>query len=470
MSRLNRRSFIRNTAISVGALTVGATALQGLIARRARAMADGYAHLVAPRGEGGYGPLHPVPSQNTGETMLELPPNFSYTVFGKKGGLMSDGHPTPPAHDGMAAFPMDGMVRLLRNHEINTGKPVEAIGNQSAAYDPTAPGGVTTLIVDPATRELVRDFVSVGGTLHNCAGGPTPWGSWITCEETTMGTDRFFSARWLQYLGGYDKEHGYCFEVPADAEESVAAEPLRGMGRFVHEAIAVDPASGIVYETEDNNPSGFYQYIPDYPGELARGGRLRMLAVKDRTGYDTRNGQTMGTSLPVTWVEIEDPDPAGAGLDQHLVYQEGADKGGAAFDRLEGCWYGNGRIFFTATTGGDERLGQVWEYRPESDDGGVLTLLFESPDASLMAAPDNVCVSPRGGLIVCEDNRNGIQHIRGLTSDGRVFDVARDVAGIAYRGEFAGATFSPDGETLFVNMQRPGLTYAIWGPWREGAV
>ena len=452
-------------------MTFGASALQGLIARRARAMSDGYASLHAPRGEGGYGPLSPVPSHNTGETMLELPPQFAYTVFGKKGGLMSDGHPTPPAHDGMAAFSSeDGMVRLLRNHEINTGSPVEAIGNQTAAYDPTAPGGVTTLIVDPRTRELVRDFVSVGGTLHNCAGGPTPWGSWITCEETTMGKDRFFSARWLQYLGGYDRNHGYCFEVPADAEESVAAEPLTGMGRFVHEAIAVDPATGAVYETEDQNPCGFFQYLPDHPGELARGGRLRMLAVEDQPGYDTRNGQTMGTALPVTWVEIEDPDPAGAGLDRNLVYKEGADKGGAAFDRLEGCWYGNGRIFFTSTRGGDERLGQVWEFRPDGNDKGTLTLLFESPDASLMAAPDNVCVSPRGGLIVCEDNRDGIQHIRGLTKDGRVFDVARDVAGIAYRGEFAGATFSPDGETLFVNMQRPGLTYAIWGPWQEGAV
>lgn len=470
MSRFNRRSFIRNTAISLGAMAFGASALQGLIARRARAMTEGRASLTAHRGDGGYGPLVPLPSRNTGETLLELPPKFSYTVFGKRGGLMSDGNPTPAAHDGMAAFPMDGMVRLLRNHEINTGSPTEPMGNPSAAYDPTAPGGVTTLIVDPNTRELVRDFVSVGGTLHNCAGGPTPWGSWITCEETTMGTDRYFSARWLQYLGGYDRNHGYCFEVPADAEESVAAEPLTAMGRFVHEAIAVDPATGIVYETEDQNPSGFFQFIPDHPGELARGGRLRMLAIADRPGYDTRNGQTMGTSLPVTWVEIEDPDPAGAGQDRNLVYKEGASKGGAAFDRLEGCWYGNGRIFFTSTRGGDERLGQVWEFRPDGAEEGVLTLLFESPDASLMAAPDNVCVSPRGGLIVCEDNREGVQHIRGLTKDGRVFDVARDVAGIAYRGEFAGATFSPDGETLFVNMQRPGLTYAIWGPWQEGAV
>ncbi len=470
MSQLSRRTFIRHGVATLGAMTVGATALQGLIARRARAMTGGIAHLQAPRGEGGYGPLSPVSSRNTGETLLELPPKFAYTVFGKRGGLMSDGRPTPAAHDGMAAFQVDGMVRILRNHEINTGQPNEAICDPASAYDPTAPGGVTTLIVDPRTRELVRDFVSVGGTLHNCAGGPTPWGSWITCEETTMGTDRFFNASRLRHMGGYDKNHGYCFEVPADAEESVPAEPLTRMGRFIHEAVAVDPSTGIVYETEDQNPSGFYQYIPDHPGQLALGGRLRMLAVKDRPGYDTRKGQTMGQALSATWVEIEDPDPAGAGLDRNLVYKEGADKGGAAFDRLEGCWYGGGRIFFTATRGGDERLGQVWVYEPAGDEEGVLTLLFESPEASLMAAPDNVCVSPRGGLIVCEDNRDDIPYIRGLTKDGRVFDVAKDIAGIAERGEFAGATFSPDGETLFVNMQRPGQTYAIWGPWQEGAV
>lgn len=450
-------------------MTLGAFSLQGLIARRSRAMEGSYSHLIAPRGEGGYGPLSPVPAQNTGETMLELPPKFAYTVFGKTGGLMSDGHSTPPAHDGMGAFPSDGMIRLMRNHEINTGHPVEAIGDRASAYDPTAPGGVTTLIVDPRTRILVRDFVSAGGTLHNCAGGPTPWGSWITCEETTMGKDRFFNRRRRDYLGGYEKNHGYCFEIPATAEENVPAQPLTQMGRFVHEAVAVDPVSGFVYETEDANPSGFYQYIPEHPGKLARGGRLRMLAVCDRPRYDTREGQTMGKVIPVNWVEIEDPDPAGAGLEPGLVNQEGTDKGGAVFNRLEGCWYGNGRIFFTSTGGGDKGLGQVWEYRPVDTEGGTLTLLFESPDPNLMAAPDNVCMSPRGGLIICEDNRNDIQHIRGLTKDGRVFDIARDVAGIEHRGEFAGATFSPDGQTLFVNMQRPGLTYAIWGPWQEGA-
>ena len=469
MARLNRRSFIQHTGVAFGAMTIGALSLQGLIARRSRALEGDYSHLIAPRGEGGYGPLSPVAAQNTGETMLELPPTFAYTVFGKTGGLMSDGHPTPPAHDGMAAFGVDGMIRLMRNHEINTGQPTEAIGDRASAYDPTAPGGVTTLIIDPRTRELARDFVSAGGTLHNCAGGPTPWGSWITCEETTMGKDRFYSKRRLDYLGGYEKNHGYCFEIPATTEESVPIEPLTQMGRFVHEAVAVDPASGFVYETEDQNPSGFYQYIPDHPGQLGRGGRLRMLAVRDRPRYDTRKGQTMGTTLPVNWVEIEDPDPAGAGLDRGLVHKEGADKGGAAFDRLEGCWYGNGCIFFTATSGGDERLGQVWEYRQTDDEGGVLTLLFQSPDPTLMASPDNVCMSPRGGLVVCEDNRDNIQHIRGLTKDGRVFDIARDIAGITHRGEFAGATFSPDGQTLFVNMQRPGLTYAIWGPWQDGA-
>ncbi len=469
MSRLSRRSFIRKTTLTFGSIAIGST-LQGLITKRLGAMENGHNPSQASLGKGGYGPLAPVPSQNTGETLLELPPEFAYTVFGKIGGLMSDGFPTPPGHDGMAAFPSDGMIRLMRNHEINPGSPAEAMGDLASAYDPTAPGGVTTLLINPTTRELVRDFVSINGTLHNCAGGPTPWGSWITCEETTMGQDQFFSKRRNRSLGGYDKNHGYCFDVPATAEGNLIAEPLVHMGRFVHEAVAIDPKSGFVYETEDANPGGFYQYLPDYPGRLAMGGTLGMLAVSGQPQFDTRIGQTIGKELAVEWVEINDPDPVGAGLDRGLVHKEGLDKGGAIFNRLEGCWHGNDRIFFTSTQGGDKGLGQVWEYNPLGADGGVLKLLFESPDPALMAAPDNICVSPRGGLVICEDNREGIQHIRGLTRDGRVFDLAKDIAGITHRGEFAGATFSPDGETLFVNMQRPGMTYAIWGPWQNGAV
>lgn len=464
METLNRRTFLRYTVISAGA-----AALQGLVARRAFSGTD-YRHLKAERGEGGYGPLLPLASRNTGETLLELPQGFQYTVFGKTGAPMSDGNPTPRAHDGMAAFQGNGVIRLVRNHEINNlrGKPGATIGGTAPGYDLSAGGGTTTLIVDPATRLLIRDFVSLNGSLHNCAGGPTPWGAWITCEETTFGRTILVDNRRKQHYGGFDRDHGYCLEVSALADGPVKTEPLKEMGRFVHEAIAVDPATGIVYETEDKTPSGFYRFLPNKPGELAAGGRLQMLAIKNRREYDTRENQTMGAVMPVAWVDIPDPDPSEAGTNSSAVFHQGQERGGAVFNRLEGCWYGAGSIFFTSTSGGDARLGQVWEYRP-TPDGGTLKLVFESPDPKLLTAPDNICVSPRGGLVICEDSPSNT-YIRGITHDGRIFDFARDLAGILERGEFAGATFSPDGQTLFVNMQRPGLTYAIWGPWHAGAL
>lgn len=464
MSKLNRRTFLRHTILAGGAV-----ALQGLIARRIFA-ADTYAHLQATQGQGSYGPLFPTASKNTGETYLALPKGFSYTLFSKTGTPMSDGNLTPRAHDAMAAFSGKGVIRVVRNHEINNGKgvPDANISLSAPAYDRLAGGGTTTILIDPRTRELVRDFVSANGTLHNCAGGPTPWGSWITCEETTLGVEVIKDEKSDKTRGGFQKNHGYCFEVSASADTPVEPVPLKAMGRFIHEAVAVDPTTGIVYETEDRTPGGFYRYIPSQPGRLVDGGRLQMLAINDKLQYDTRTGQKMGATFPVTWVDIEDPDPAGADKDPWAVHNQGFAMGGAVFGRLEGCWYGGTSVFFTATLGGDALLGQVWQYDP-APDGGELTLLFESPDEGVLQAPDNITVSPRGGLVICEDG-GGIQHIRGLTPDGRIFDFARDIAGIADHGEFAGATFSPDGQTLFVNMQRPGVTYAIWGPWKDGAL
>ncbi|HEX6289092.1 MAG TPA: alkaline phosphatase PhoX [Herpetosiphonaceae bacterium] len=467
MTNIDRRTFLRRTAIASGALF----GLEGLIARGALAAPhDGAGR--ADKGSGGYGPVYPRPARNTGEVLLALPEGFEYTVLSRTGSIMSNGRPTPPVFDGMAAFPVNGQVRLVRNHEIRNpiGTPGVAMGDQSKAYDPLAGGGTTTLIVDPQTRALVGDFVSLGGTLVNCAGGPTPWGTWISCEETTLGRRKLFGPGGRLFGGGFAQEHGYCFEVSTAADDQTPGVALRAMGRFVHEAVAVDPDTGIVYETEDQISAGFYRFIPDQPGNLAAGGRLQMLAIKDRPGYDTRQGQRMGKPLPVTWVDISDPDPTNADLNPLAVYQQGIAQGAATFARLEGCWYGNGSVFLNATSGGDRRLGQVWEYRPRGNSGGQLILLFESPSADVLDAPDNLCVSPRGGLVLCEDGR-GDQYVRGLTQDGRIFDIAQNLAYVnGSANEFAGATFSPDGETLFVNIQNPGLTFAIWGPWSEGAL
>lgn len=252
----------------------------------------------------------------------------------------------------------------------------------------------------------------------------------------------------------------------------------------MHEAVAVDPAAGVVYQTEDRPASGFYRFIPHEPGRLVEGGELQMLAVAGAEDYDARIGQRVGARFPVRWVPIRDPDPTGAATDPLAVPQQGWALGAATFGRLEGAWWGDGGAYFIDTSSGDAGYGQVWHYRPAAGDAaarkveeaGELTLVYESPGAALLAHPDNVTVSPRGGILLCEDPDDAPVHLRGLTPQGEVFDFARNLLNAR---EFAGACFGPDGRVLFVNLQGdtavggpgdPGMTFAIWGPWERGAL
>jgi len=412
----------------------------------------------------GYGPLRPVEDATTGLPLLELPEGFRYLTFGWTGDALDDGRRTPPLHDGMAAFAgANGTVVLVRNHEVAA---APAFGEHP--YDPRAGGGTTTLVFDPAAEKVVSMRASLTGTFRNCAGGPTPWGSWLTCEETVVGP-------------GADnpttKQHGYVFEVPHDGVSS--AVPLVAMGCFVHEAVAVDTRTGVVYETQDQAQSGLYRFVPNTPGRLANGGRLQMLAIDGRPRFDTSRGQRAGAQYGVHWVDIPDPDRPHVDTrakDARGVLQQGLAAGGAIFSRLEGAWFGGGRLYITATDGGEARMGQVWELDPEAE---RLRLVLESPGRHVLNMPDNLCLSPRGGLAICEDGTaNPCLH--GLMRDGRIFRFARNAAilagernGIAgdFRArELAGATYSPDGRWLFVNLQIPGITFAITGPWAEGGL
>jgi secreted PhoX family phosphatase len=449
----SRRMFLKSAAMAGGAaISVPFECLW----RNVR----GYALLAAD----GYGPLKPVADETTGLPLIELPDQFRYLTFGWMGDRMDGGRRTPGSHDGMAAFASsDGLVALIRNHELNPGPAFD----RARPYDRMAGGGTTTVWFDPKAGKFVRAATSLSGTLRNCAGGPTPWGTWLTCEETTLG---------VADNPRLTRNHGYVFEVPVHGTAS--AEPLTAMGRFVHEAAAVDDETGIVYQTEDQRRAGLYRFIPKSRGRLQDGGTLEMLAIVGRPRFDTRTGQESGTRYAIRWVPIADPGKPHFDVgqkDNAGVFTQGLDSGGAIFGRLEGACYSGGRVYITATDGGNARTGQVWELdiREQS-----IRLLFESPGSHVLNMPDNIAMSPRGGLVLCEDNRKGNPCVHGVTREGQIVRLVRNacrlrgerngISGDFRDREFTGATFSPDGRWLFLNMQSPGLTLAITGPWNSG--
>lgn len=490
MTVIDRRALLRRAALGGGAVMTA-----GLLDRMNTRNA--FASTAHKKPAKGYGA--PVRKRDQfGREILALPPEFDYITFGDIGAEMSDGNPTPVAHDGMAAFPYRRhTVRLIRNHEDRAAPGAGSLlGPPATKYDELGGGGTTTLDFDLRERRFVRDFVSLNGTTVNCAGGIAWRGrGWITGEEIVTGPAQ-----------GWGQKHGYQFFVPLDRDGPELTEPLTAMGRFSHEACAVDQTTGIVYMTEDPGSgvgAGFYRFLPEDRDDLSRGGRLEMLAIAGQPQYDAREDQSLRRELPVEWIEIEDPDPANAVLS--TVFNEGFSKGGASFNRLEGCWFGRGSIFFASTSGGGtsagegkngdvnsdgfkEGWGQIWEYRTHGGRRrqGALRLVFESPDGSILDGPDNLCITPRGGLILCEDDPSSaysatdsepvapgitdVNRLIGVTEDGGSFEFA---VNIVNDSEFAGACFSPDGDILFVNVfgtgtPGSGTTCAIWGPWRQG--
>ncbi len=416
-----------------------------------------------------YGALQPDP-----QGLIDLPRGFSYRVISAYGDRMDDGCLVPDYCDGMGAFDLGGgQVALVRNHElqphqVDRGALREAPASEPLTYDRNAdgaplPGGTTTLVVDMASGRVVRQHVSLLGTIRNCAGGTTPWGSWLTCEEdlTRTGTR-------------VGKDHGWVFEVPATARTAVDPVPLTALGRFNHEAAAIDPRTGIVYLTEDRNDGLLYRLLPAARGELARGGRLQALALVERDLTDSRNleGTVMarGAWHAVRWIDmdgVESPDDD--------LRKRGHAQGGLLFARGEGIHMGQDELFFCCTSGGTKKLGQVMRYRPSRFEGqaqearepGRVQVFVESDDITTFNYGDNLTVAPNGHLIVCEDQytRNVDNHLRGVTPRGELYDFAR----LHLQTELAGACFSPDGSTLFVNVFSPGKTLAITGPWKDFA-
>ncbi len=467
-----RRHFLRHSA----AVTVGFLGL------------DRYLASASPDPTARYGPLLPDP-----HLIIDLPEGFHYRVLSRAGDKLGGGTRLSGKFDGMAAFPGgDGRIVLVRNHEIglqhsefgpfqdNSKLPPKF--DVSRCYDPGAPesapgagdglppyvGGTSNLVFNPKTGKVETQFMSLFGTDRNCAGGPTPWGTWVTCEEP----DDTHSERGIR--------HGYCFEVPpVEKAALVDPIPLRGLGRLRHEAIAVHPSTGIVYLTEDRPDGMLYRFLPKTPGKLQAGGRLQALRFRDRRSADTRNWtedthpvNEDGTPsqkkpspplpvrerLKVSWVDLDDVESP----KDDLRYRGVEDQGAARFSRAEGMWYGSAAqvgeeaIYFACTDGGAKMAGQIFRYFPGTDE---LEIYLEPDNSDMLQNGDNICIAPWGDLIICEDF-TGATAIRGVTPQGEFYTIARNTLNDT---ELCGCCFSPDGSILFVNIQTPGTTLAIYG-------
>ncbi len=476
----DRRTFLRRGAMGAGAFWT--LSLDGFMARRAEGASP-------TSGASPYGPIAPVLDETTHLPLIQLPRGFRYRSYSWTGDMMSDGVACPSLHDGMAVIDelhghddddddddrrdrddhgsgrgdddhdrdddrrRSSRLVLVRNHEPGGGAPY--VMRPEITYAADGAGGTTNLVFDARTGRWLAAYATLAGTIRNCAGGVTPWGTWITCEETV------------------DPGHGWNFEVGVEAGDPT---PLVDMGRFSHEALMVDPRTGYVYETEDSGDAGFYKFVPNRRGRLERGGSLYMLKVRNQPNADLAGAHPVGTTWPVQWVRIDDPRALFT-----PVAQQGFAKGAARFIRLEGAWWGERTGFFLSTSGGSAGEGQVFEYDPRRE---TIKLIYDSPNATELDNPDNMTVTPRGGLLLCEDAAgNGFtqgERLIGLTMEGDAFTFAmnnivltaphngRVPAGDYRQNEWAGACYSPDGNWLFVNIQTPGITFAITGPWKRG--
>lgn len=463
---ISRRNFLKQA----GAISLGFSGLQLIMNS-----GIGFANTFLENSDG-YGPLVKDP-----EGIMDLPEGFSYKIISRFGEEMTDGFRLPHVPDGMAAFPgKNDLTVVVRNHELNPSAggqdgPFYSSDNrnllnrvdESFVYDwgrgQPALGGTTTFVYNTEKQQVVSQFLSLAGTLRNCAGGPTPWNTWITCEETVQRADDHFEA-----------DHGYVFEVPATTEPKLhPAFPIKDMGRFNHEAVAVDPHSGVVYLTEDRSDGLLYRFIPNSKGELLKGGKLQAMVIRGQKRMDTRNWEEtrtieLNTPLEVEWMDMEDIQAP----EDDLRYR-GYEDGAARFARGEGMWYGNGAVFFACTNGGYAKRGQIMKYTPSEDEAtrgeennpGKLELFVEPNDGKVIEHADNLTVSPWGDLIVCEDG-GGNQYLVGVTPQGSLYKFGRNALN---ESELAGATFSPDGSTLFFNIQGAGLTLAVTGPWKTGS-
>ena len=416
-------------------------------------------------GEGaGYGPLVPDPAG-----ILSLPEGFSYKLIAKTGVTsLESGQPTPSDPDGMAAFVRHGGRGsvLVNNHEVSGSETYKVPTLSGFTFNPAAGGGTTTIEVD-GDGNRIREYVSLAGTQNNCAGGRTPWGTWLSCEESEA------------TVGGV--KHGWVFEVdPYDQDANRDPKPIKALGRFAHESVAVDPETGVIYETEDaGSPNGhFYRWSPPADALPLSKGSLRQLA--DDAGTleamratradgsfvaDLSPARQIGLRYDVEWITVPDRFATTTSI-RKQQFETPVTRS----RKLEGMWWGHGGAYFvcsfargTNDNSEDYHDGQVWFFDPAAQTIELKIHFEYTPEdqAGDPDGPDNITVSPYGGVIVAEDG-DGVNHLVGSTTSGETFFLARNDLNDS---EFTGPTFSTDKQTLFACIQSPGHVFAITGPF-----
>ncbi|MEU9432095.1 alkaline phosphatase PhoX [Streptomyces sp. NPDC048252] len=384
---MERRTFLRAAAIGGSSAVLGGTLWRGAA----------YAAPAQP-GSGPYGALGAADANG-----IRLPSGFTSRVIARSGQTVSGTsyawHNSP---DGGACY-TDGTGWIyVSNSEIN-------------------PSGGASAVKFSATGTITAAYRILSATRQNCAGGKTPWNTWLSCEEV---------------------DRGYVYET--DPWGTKAAVRRDAMGRFKHEAAAADPVRKVLYLTEDVTDGCFYRFRPTSWGDLSSG-TLEVLVAGT------------ATSGPVTWSPV--PDPTGATATRNQV------SGAKRFNGGEGCYYADDTCWFT--TKGDNR---VWQYNAAAQ---TIELAYDDSLVTSGTAPltgvDNVTGSASGDLFVAEDG--GTMDICLITPDDVVAPFLR-IDGQS-GSEITGPAFSPDGTRLYFSSQRGtsgsssgGITYEVKGPFR----
>lgn len=385
---MERRNFLRGAIIGSSAAALGGTLWRGAA----------YADPAQP-GAGPYGALGSADGNN-----IRLPAGFTSRVVARSGqtvpGTSYTWHNAP---DGGACYADGSGWIYVSNSEIN-------------------PSGGAGAVRFSAAGAITGAYRILAGTRQNCAGGSTPWNTWLSCEEVTR---------------------GYVYET--DPWGVKAAVRRDAMGLFKHEAAAADPVRQVIYLTEDETNGCFYRFTPTTWGDLSSG-TLQVL----RAGT--------ATSGSFTWVTVPDPDGSPTQTRDQV-------SGAKRFNGGEGCYYADGSVWFT--TKGDNR---VWRVDPAAS---TYELTYDDSLVSGGGAPltgvDNVTGSSSGDLFVAEDGGN--LEICVITPDGVVASFLR--VGGQSGSEITGPAFSPDGSRLYFSSQRGtsgsssgGITYEVTGPFR----